>query len=231
MTILTGDTHRDFKRVGALCDKLQPTTADTLIILGDAGINYFGSAMDWAFKNELSRALPITLLCIHGNHERRPKSVGTYQEAMWHGGIVYVEPSFPNLLFAKDGEVYDIEGKRCIAIGGAYSVDKPYRLAQGWHWFPDEQPSPEIKARAEERLAAENWKVDVVFSHTCPLKYEPRETFIQGVDQSKVDKSTERWLDDIEDRLEYEAWYCGHYHTSKVIDRMRFMFEDFIEFR
>ena len=133
---------------------IETSAADTLIILGDAGINYFGRAKDWAFKCELSRVLPITLLCIHGNHERRPESVGTYQEAMWHGGIVYVEPSFQNLLFAKDGEVYDIEGKRCIAIGGAYSVDKPYRLAQGWHWFSDEQPSPEIKARVEE-LAAE----------------------------------------------------------------------------
>jgi len=229
MVILTGDTHRDFKRVGALCDKLNTTPADTLIILGDTGINYFGGARDFAFKSELSKSLPITLFCVHGNHERRPESVGTYRQAKWRGGIVYAEPSFPNLLFAKDGEVYEIEGKRCIAIGGAYSVDKPLRLAEGWHWFPDEQSSPEIKARVEQRLAAEDWRMDVVLSHTCPLKYEPRETFLQGVDQSGVDKSTEQWLDGIEERLDYTAWYCGHYHTSKAIDKLRFMFEDFIE--
>ena len=81
----------------------------------------------------------------------------------------------------------------------------------------------------EQRLAAEGWKVDIVLSHTCPLKYEPRETFIQGVDQSGVDKSTELWLDGIEERLTYQSWYAGHFHTSKLIDRMRFMFEDFIE--
>ena len=64
MVILTGDTHRDFKRVGALCDKLNTTPADTLIILGDTGINYFGGARDFALKSELSRSLPITLFCI-----------------------------------------------------------------------------------------------------------------------------------------------------------------------
>jgi len=229
MVIVTGDTHRDFRRVGALCDKLNTTAADTLIILGDTGINYYSGSRDLAFKRELSMYLPISIFAIHGNHERRPESVGTYQEAHWNGGIVYAEPQFPNLLFAKDGEIYDIAGQRCIAIGGAYSVDKPIRLTEGWHWFADEQPSPEIKARVEQRLAAEGWKVDIVLSHTCPLKYEPRETFLQGVDQGGVDKSTEIWLDSIEERLSYKKWLCGHFHTSKVIDRIRFLFEDFIE--
>jgi len=230
MVVITGDTHRNFQRVASFCARLQTTIADTMIILGDAGINYFGGAEDFTLKRKLSK-LPITLFCVHGNHERRPESVKTYQEKEWHGGIVYVEPQFPNLLFAKDGEIYDIAGKRCIVIGGAYSVDKSYRLAMGWHWWPDEQPSLEIKSRVEQRLEAEDWKIDVVLSHTCPLKYEPTEVFLQGIDQSHVDKSTELWLDSIEGRLNYKAWYCGHYHTNKVIDRMRLMFEELVEFR
>jgi len=32
------------------------------------------------------------------------------------------------------------------------------------------------------------WKVDVMLSHTTPLKYEPVEVFLSGVDQSKVDR-------------------------------------------
>ena len=48
-------------------------------------------------------------------------------------------------------------------------------------------------------------------SHTCPRKYEPVEHFMPGIDQSKVDKSTENWLDTIEDRLDYKEWYCGHW--------------------
>lgn len=69
-----------------------------------------------------------------------------------------------------------------------------------------------------------------MLSHTTPLKYEPVEVFMSGVDQSSVDKSTEVWLDGIEDRLEYKKWYCGHYHTEKKIDKLEIMFENFDEF-
>ena len=41
------------------------------------------------------------------------------------------------------------------------------------------------------------------------------ECFLSGIDQSRVDNSTEEWLDTIEDKLEYEAWYLGHWHTDK----------------
>jgi 3-oxoacid CoA-transferase subunit A len=228
MIYLTGDTHRDFARVEDFCKKANTAKDDTLIILGDAGINYFGGEKDRAVKSLLAE-LPVTLFCIHGNHEQRPETLG-YEETEWHGGTVYWEPEFPSLLFAKDGEVYEIAGKRCIVIGGAYSVDKLYRIARNWGWWPDEQPSAETKERVERRLESENWKMDVVLSHTCPLKYEPTEVFLKGIPQGGVDKSAEKWLDGIEDRLDYRDWYCGHYHTSKVINRLRFMFTDFREF-
>ena len=53
---------------------------------------------------------------------------------------------------------------------------------------------------------------------------------MSGVDQSSVDKSTEIWLDGIEDRLEYKKWYCGYYHTEKKIDKLEMMFENFAMF-
>ena len=148
-------------------------------------------------------------------------------EGEYHGGKVFYEKAFPNILFAVDGEVYDFDGHRCIVIGGAYSIDKHYRLAHGLHWWPDEQPDGEIKTAVEKRLSALNWSVDVVLSHTCPRKYEPTEVFLSGFDQSAVDKNTEDWLDSIENRLDYKKWYCGHYHTHKQIGKMQFMFEDF----
>jgi len=230
MIYITGDTHRDFKRVTAFCDTVGSTKDDVLVILGDVGINYFGAPKD----NELKRLLgelPITLFCVHGNHEQRPESINTYHEIVWHGGIVYTELEFPSLLFAKDGEIYEFDAKRCIAIGGAYSVDKSVRLANNWGWWLDEQPSAEIKQRVERRLDAYNWNVDTVLSHTCPQKYIPREVFMSCVDQSGVDDSTEEWLDTIEGQLTYSRWYCGHYHTDKTIDKMRFLFEDFLELR
>ena len=54
--------------------------------------------------------------------------------------------------------------------------------------------------------------------------------FIKGIDQSKVDNTTEIFLDKVEEKLNYKKWYCGHYHTDKVVDKIRFMFNDIIMF-
>ena len=88
-----------------------------------------------------------------------------------------MEDEYPNLLFAVDGEVYSLGGLQTVVIGGAYSVDKHYRLTWGFHWWPDEQPSPEIRAKVEQSLAEHGWQVDAVPSHTVPLKYEPVEVY------------------------------------------------------
>lgn len=97
-----------------------------------------------------------------------------------------------------------------------------------YNWFEDEQPSDEIKEKVERVLSARDWKIDVVLSHTCPLRYEPTEVFLSMIDQSSVDKSTEEWLDTIESKLHYERWYCGHYHTEKEINKIRFLFQDYV---
>ena len=69
-----------------------------------------------------------------------------------------------------------------------------------------------------------------MLSHTVPLEYEPMEMIMAGADQIMVDKSTEKCLGGIEDRLNYGKWYCGHYHTEKRIDKLEIMFENFREF-
>lgn len=156
----------------------------------------------------------MTLFCIHGNHEESPEEVGPYEQWQWHGGSVYREPEFPGLLFAKDGEIYDLDGCKTLVIGGAYSVDKFSRLRGGSPWFPTEQPDEEIKCRVESRLDRAGWRVDCVLSHTVPERYMPRHAFLPGLDQSLVDRSTENWLNEIERRLQYRRWYAGHFHVD-----------------
>ena len=226
MVYLTGDTHGNFVHIDDFCRRMETRKTDTMIILGDAGFNYYLGKKDSRAK-EYAAGIPITLFCIHGNHEARPQTISTYIEGEYCGGKVLYEEAYPNILFAVDGEVYDFDGYQCLVIGGAYSVDKYYRLSQGWRWWPDEQPDDVIKRRVENRIKELDYAVDIVLSHTCPVKYEPTEVFLKELDQSTVDKSTELWLGEIEARLEYKKWYCGHYHTRKRIDRLQFMFEDF----
>jgi 3-oxoacid CoA-transferase subunit A len=44
------------------------------------------------------------------------------------GGKVFIESDYHNLIFAKNGEFYTIDNKKVLVIGGAYSIDKEYRL-------------------------------------------------------------------------------------------------------
>lgn len=256
MIYITGDKHGRFDSIEYFCDKLKTTKSDTLIVLGDLGLNYFGRRRDRSKKNYLAR-MPITIITIRGNHERRPdpswnvRTVATDELI----GTFIVEPGYESILYAQDGRAYHFkingEWKSALVIGGAYSVDKYYRLgayAAGNHdmlWFDDEQLSKEemraIKNNLLKRIATEedydpegSGFPNYILSHTCPLSMEPVDMFLPQIDQSTVDTSTEEFLDDIKSILErnhvkYEKWYCGHWHTDRTApDNFRFVFNDFI---
>ncbi len=224
MIYYTGDIHGSKFEIKRFCKEIHPTKEDVIIILGDVGANYFGDRRDTDLKVTFSKLKP-TIFCIHGNHEIRPWHIPSYKTKDWQGGTVWYEEEYPNILFAKDGEIYDIEGTKHLVIGGAYSVDKYYRLQFGHGWWEDEQPSEEIKKYVEQQIKEKEF--DVILSHTCPLKYEPIECFLPGIDQSSVDTSTEEWLDKIEEMTDYKAWYCGHWHINKRIDKIHFLFHRF----
>ena len=223
MVYITGDIHGSLSPIYELFEKHSPAIDDIIVILGDVGLNYTGTLQDISLKRAMSK-LGSTFFCIHGNHENRPQNIASYSEKEWNGGRVLFEEDFPNILFPVDGDIFLLEGKKCLVIGGAYSVDKYYRLSNGHKWWPDEQPSSAIKEYVEEQIA--NNDINIVFSHTCPAKYIPTECFLSCIDQSEVDNSTEEWLDTIEEKLDYTAWYLGHWHTNKHIDKLHFLFHD-----
>ena len=43
-------------------------------------------------------------------------------------------------------------------------------------------------------------------------------------------KDTAKVFDLIENQTTYTKWYCGHFHTDKVVDKINFMFNDFKSF-
>ena len=227
MIFITGDTHRDFSRFESFCRKNKTTKNDLMIVLGDASLNFYGEKSDKVKKYEVSR-LPLTFFFIRGNHEMRAESIQSYKKKEWQGGSVLVEDEFPSLLFAIDGEIYDIGGLETIVIGGAYSIDKETRIIYepfwGKTWWEDELLSSQEKRRITKKLKEKNWKIDCVLSHTAPLGYEPRELFLHGVTQKEVDKSMKRWLDGIEKKLDYKHWWFGHYHGEKDKDKMTMLF-------
>lgn len=224
MYYVTGDIHGDIYPILELIKRFGLSNKDTIILLGDVGLNFYENSSDSKRKKILNET-GVNFLCIHGNHEIRPSNIPTYKEHIWNNGIVYRESKYQNINFSKDGEIYDLGNIKAIAIGGAYSVDKKLRINSGKYWWPDEQPSEEIKKYVENSLSKNDWNIDVVFSHTCPERYIPIEAFINGVNQSEVDRSTEKWLGYIESKLNYSFWYCGHWHINKRIDKLYFLYD------
>ena len=227
MIVYIGDTHGSTEKIAHCIRKRELTEGDTVVILGDAGINYYGDERDLAIKALLNH-MGVTIFCIHGNHEQCPEELPAYHLNEWRGGSVYVEDEFPNLLFDVDGEIYDMDGYQTIVIGGVYSADKYRRLAWHLRWFPNEQLTDETKAKVESKLDSLRWKVDLVLSHTSPSKFLPTETFLPFADQSTVNRTTEKWLDTIEERVTYRKWLCGHWHMDKSIGHFRFIMKDLV---
>ena len=217
MVFITGDTHGEFSRFS----NYKFLEDDLVIILGDAGINYFLDCRDIIAKEELKK-YKCKFFCIHGNHEERPENIASYYEIDMFGGKVFIENAYPNILFAKNGEVYNIENKSVLVIGGAYSIDKNFRLQNGWNWFSSEQLTESERINILNKY--KNKHIDVILSHTAPRKYEPTEVFLK-IDQTNIDKTMEDFLNKIEENVYYDKWYCGHFHVDKQIDKLEFLFK------
>jgi hypothetical protein len=53
--------------------------------------------------------------------------------------------------------------------------------------------------------------------------------FLDFIDQSKVDKTTEFWLSDIESKLVYGRWYFGHFHENREFENATMLYEEIQE--
>lgn len=203
-----------------------------LICLGDFGALYWFDYRDRNFKRELSK-YPFKYFVIRGNHEERASNRAIIEPDLWEevecfGNTCLRQPAFPNIYYAKDeGGVYDIAGRKTLVIPGAYSVDKWYRLMQGWSWFPDEQLTLRERTQLEELTAGQHF--DLVLSHTCGYRYMPTDLFLSGIDQSRVDNTMERWIDRLLDNLTFGIHLWGHYHADRVEAPHREMFFQEIE--
>ena len=132
--IITGDTHGQVvSRLDNITQNMDNIVSEetAVIILGDAGLNYYLNSTDRRNKR-LSSNFGLRVYCVRGNHEARPQNIQSMVlvDDTDVGGKVYIEEEFPLIRYFVDGGEYTIGGKSVLVIGGAYSVDKYYRLAR-----------------------------------------------------------------------------------------------------
>ena len=221
--MVTGDTH------GQVVERLRSVELNSadekigFIILGDAGINFYLNKTDRKNKEAISACENFIVYCVRGNHEERPQNIEgmleDYDDEV--DGYVCYEPDFPNIRYFLDGGIYNINGHSVLVIGGAYSVDKWYRLARfnpgaTWTgWFPTEQLTAEEMYDIETLMTDSHF--DFILTHTCPESWQPFDMFISGLDQSTVDKSMEVWFDGLKDKINWKIWLFGHFHDDRLV--------------
>lgn len=230
---VTGDCHGRIDRFKKFKEQ-NPNLTDIgdvgFIILGDFGVNYYLNKTDKKKKQELEE-LGFDYYVVRGNHEQRPEFIPDiklkYNKSI--NNFVYEEEDFPHIHYLLDGEDYQFNDYSALVIGGAYSVDKYWRLFNGGCMFREDLTDEDyIKAGwfPQEQLASEEMKniswwakgrqFDFVFSHTCPLSWCPEDLFLKQVRQEDVDKSMEIWLDDLKDNIYWDIWCFGHYHADRL---------------
>lgn len=212
---ITGDKHGDFGFLFRNCWDVLGNNTNAIILLGDAGINYYLNKKDDYIKESLN-SVGCRWYLVRGNHEARPQHLETIKKEYDADvdGFIWYQPEYPNIRYFEDYGIYSLNGRKAAVIGGAYSVDKYYRLERKWAWFSDEELSDEEMDECEKLMTGQHF--DFVLTHTCPLVYEPTDLFLSYVDQSSVSNRMEKFLDKLKDKFYWDHWLFGHFHADRI---------------
>lgn len=253
MLYITGDTHADFRRFSTdnFPEQKDMTRDDAVIILGD-----FGGIWDVekSSKRELYwldwlESKPFTLCYVDGNHENFDRYYeGEFPIVDFHGGKAHKIRE--NIYHLMRGYIFDFEGKKFFAFGGASSHDiddgildpcnyesnedfiKVYRLWEKRNkmfrvnhlsWWKEELPSQEEMDFGEETLRNVNYEVDYVISHCLPQDI----AFAAGY--RGVDCLTMYFNKLLQNGLKFTSWWCGHYHREdRIMGKFNILYEHIV---
>lgn len=186
--LLAGDVHGNTSHVIHLLDIARSRGAERIMQLGDFG-GWEHTADGREFLDTVSKRATkfgIPLYWIDGNHDRWSLTMDLHGDDRDDEGFVRCRE---NVLYAPRGHRWTWAGTRFLALGGANSVDKPWRLRQerakaekvrrknmyrsaagstlaptdtaGTLWFPEE----ELTDEQIETVLADASPVDVLLTH------------------------------------------------------------------
>lgn len=209
-----GDIHGKYREfVWTVCIK-KDIKDSSIVVLGDFGVG-FTKDLEVEYKKSLPRLEKnnIYLYVLRGNHDD-PKYFkdGSYD--------------FPRLKFLQDHKVYDISGRLIYTIGGAYSTDA--NLDPSCNSISDRKVESEkriLKGKMpiwwEDENVTEVYdnlppKVDIIISHTAPLRFEPIPIRTSEISVSQYNKilKERKYLDYVLSEIRADYWFYGHFHKS-----------------
>lgn len=245
MIYITGDTHADFRRFTKKQRNRLPfelTEKDIVIVCGDFALLWGKNDKTLPYNLDWMSRLPFKILWVAGNHENYDL-LEEYNLEEWHGGKVR-HILRDKVIYLERGQVFKIEGKKFFTFGGASSHDVqggildmnapdyveqrvaaiksglPYRVKK-ISWWEQELPTEEEMQEGIKNLEKVGWKVDYVISHCLSSAMQDKlEKHFGGGRYGKLyeeDVLTD-YFDELENKLQYKRWYCGHYHLNMDVD-------------
>lgn len=232
MIFATGDCHGDFRRftMRHFPEQYAMDREDYIIICGDFG--FWSDTPEEEYWLNWLEEKPFTTLWADGNHENFDR-LGVLPVHEWNGGKVhYIRPHVIHLM---RGQLYNIAGCTFFTMGGAQSHDiedgildpetpdfkeTVQRLQQqgrrrfrvlGRSWWPEELPSDREYQTAMETLERANWKVDYVITHCAPT------SIARTMNRHYQPDALTDFLEQVNKRLDFQQWFCGHYHKNKIV--------------
>ncbi len=224
MVYITGDVHGDisfFKdpRLRKL------TEDDTLIICGDFGFLWDGSAKEK--KNlEILKKKKYTICFLDGVHENF-EMLNAYRPYRYKGGDAH--KICDNVYHLCRGEIFTFEKKTFFCMGGGESEDSDLRTP-GKTWWREEMPSLEEMKRGAQHLQEAGLKVDYVLSYEAPAIAKD---FIRlHTNQSIRISGVNTYLQELMRQVEYNHWYFGSLHMDlNISKKMTAVFNEIIKIR
>lgn len=207
MIYLTGDIHRkiDDRFTKPITKKLGKN--DYLIVLGDFGGVWYDDCSDNLFLSYFEKQ-KYTTLFIDGNHENH-KKLNDFPVEVWNGGKIHRIKS--NIFHLMRGQIFNIDGYKIFTFGGAYSIDKHMRT-EFIDWWKEEEGNYEEMNEAFDNLEKENNQVDFILTHAGPAS--KLKNFFNYFEMNFTSSSTEKFLDEINNNVKFQHWFCGHYHEN-----------------
>ena len=202
--MLMGDVHGN----GAMMKSFLDSDCDLLIQLGDFG--FIWKRLDYKYNKfirHFEREYPNkTILFVPGNHENYDSIEKMPITTVFGGKARRVAK---NVFALERGEIFNINGKNFLAVGGADSIDKSFRFP-GQEWWEQERISYK---QSNEILEKAKFfpEINYVISHTCPVSFlkENSQFTYSPLNPLSVETFLEVLLQELNNP---KKWFFGHWH-------------------
>lgn len=216
---IVGDWHSNTHWAVSCFKWAKRNGADALLQVGDFGFWRPGEDTQDHLDaiSGASRQYELPCIWLPGNHEYWPGL--PHDEGLLPGRGKRPSLINGNLIYLPPGYRWTWWGKRFMAVGGAFSIDRFLRTEGKGYWLEETLTEDDVNWACHQPHG-----MDVIFSHDCPKGVN-----IPGIGpDSKPRGGASHWpplmllqaeehrqkMKDIWDKHHPQRWYHGHYHVD-----------------